>query len=771
VNQLEDFCNRVDSKVFISHSSKDKAIADAICEHLESAGTRCWIAPRDIQAGTEWTEGIMRGIASSRVFVLVFSRHANDSEHVRREVSRAFSLHLAVIPFRTEALEPRESLAYFLETVHWLDASTAPLQRHLRVLSERVKHLLEGGEGGSPSEIGQPNELKRAYTAGRKKRHWLSAVGLAGAVAVIAAALWFFLVNDHKWNESNETAPVSAIPAKSIAVLPFESLSENKEDAYFAEGVQDEILNKVAKIADLTVISRTSVMQYRAGEKRDLRQVAMALGVANVLEGTVRRNANRVRVTTELIDARQDKTTWADSFDRDLTDVFAIQSEVAQTIAAKLAATLSPEEKRNIEKKPTENIEAYDLYLQAKELLVRAFLSYFYSDVQKEVTDAIALLDRAVQLDPKFALAYSWLTRAHDALLVLYDRTPERRALGDAAISAALALEPDLSEARLAYATHLYRAYSDYERARAQLAIAKRGLPNDTAGMELEGEIDRSQGHWEKAIQDFNEALARDPGNSVVVEDLAYSLAATRQYRAAEQTFDRLIELRPNQPILKVLKPGLVTFNKTGDVTGVRAAFEALPASMADDRTVLTYRLYYEFVDRVWPRAKALIEQLNGGDDGGNFAYAQVEVPVGCYSILLARLRGEQTGTNASFLQTREELNQRVQKNPKDAQLLSQLAVVDALLNHKETAVAAAKRAVDLLPISEDAVAGPNQVVNLAVVYAWSNEVDLAFETLTPLIKIPSGVFYGELKRDVYWDPLRQDPRFEKLLAELALRD
>ena len=280
----------MDSKVFISHSNKDKAIADAICEHLESAGARCWIAPRDIEAGTEWTEGIMRGIASA-----------------------------------------------------------GPLQPHLTVLSELVKRLLEGREhGASLSEIGQKSELKRGYTAGRKKRHWLSAAGLAGVAAVVASALWFFLVSERRWNESNAISPVSAIPVKTVAVLPFESLSESKEDAYFAEGVQDEILNKVAKIANLTVISRTSVMQYRAGEKRDLRQIAKALGVTNVLEGTVRRNGNRVRVSTELIDARRDTTTWADSFDRDLTDVFAIQSEVAQIIAAKLAATLSPEEQNEL---------------------------------------------------------------------------------------------------------------------------------------------------------------------------------------------------------------------------------------------------------------------------------------------------------------------------------------------------------------------------------------------------------------------------------------
>jgi TolB-like protein len=273
----------------------------------------------DIEVGADWTEGIMRGIARCRVFVLVFSAHANDSEHVRRELARAFSLGLAVIPFRTEAVVPRDSLVYFLETVHWLDASTPPLLQHLTVLTERIKQLLEDGKGqavgGEPTPEKQPGSANAMVP---KRRRWLLLACLLGATVIIAGGFWFFATNTRKGNDS--IASAITIPTKSIAVLPFESLSANKDDTYFADGVQDEILNNLAKIAQLTVISRTSVMQYRADEKRDLRQIANALGVANVLEGTVRRNGNRVRVSTELIDARHDKTTWADSFDRDLTD-------------------------------------------------------------------------------------------------------------------------------------------------------------------------------------------------------------------------------------------------------------------------------------------------------------------------------------------------------------------------------------------------------------------------------------------------------------------
>jgi len=563
-----------------------------------------------------------------------------------------------------------------------------------------------------------------------------------------------------------------AVPTeKSIAVLPFENISANKDDVYFADGVQGEILNNLAKIAQLKVISRTSVMQYRPDAKRDLRQIAKALGVANVLEGTVRRDGNHVRLTTELIDAQNDNTIWADSYDRDLTDIFSIQSEVAQTIASKLTAALSPEEKKWIEAKPTDNLEAYDLYLRAKELFVSVRVSMSLVNVEKPLVDAISFLEHAMRLDPKFTLAYCASTLAHDNLYFLYDPTPEQRALGDAAIDHAMRLQPDLPDVHLAYAHHLYLVYRDYERARVQLAIARRGLPNDVEAIVLGARMDRRQGQFERAIQEFNEAITRDPRNTLPIQELADTLYYTHQFRAAEQAFDRLINLRPDQPIIKAQKPLYVTFYKTGDDTAVRSAIAALPVSMADDKGVLSLRLMFALVDRDWLEARELIEKMKGGEDEGNFAYAPASVPVGCYSILLARLQGEQPGVNASFPEMREQLNQKVQKLPGNAQLLSQLAVVDGMLNNKDAAISEAKRAVEILPISKDAIYGPGIVMNLAVVYAWTDEFDRAFQTLSPLTKTPYGIFYGQLQRDPYWDPLRADPRFDKLLAELAPRD
>jgi tetratricopeptide (TPR) repeat protein len=474
-------------------------------------------------------------------------------------------------------------------------------------------------------------------------------------------------------------------------------------------------------------------MQYRTDTKRDLRQIANALGVVNILEGTVRRAANHVRITTELIDAINDRTIWSEIYDRDLSDIFAIQSEVAQTIAHKLAATLSPEEKKNIEAIPTENLEAYDLYLQAKERRNYAGVFPLLTGYEKPMREAIDLLDRAIRLDPNFTLAYCESAGVHDELYRAYDPTAMRRALGDSAIKHALLLQPSLPDVHLRYANHLYMGYRDYERARVQLAIARRDMPNSPEAAVLQAFMHRRQGNFEKAIQDFNEAISLDPRNPMT--ELPNTLSMMREFSAAERTFDRAIALAPDHPILKVLKAYLVTYQKSGSVVAMKAALAELPESMANDRDVLTWHLFCALNERDWQQATALVEKLKDGDDEGAFAYMQVPVPAGCYLVLIARLQGSQPNANFGVVAARAQLDQRVRMAQGDgvARLLTQLAVVDALLGKDQDAVVEAKRAVEMLPISKDAVDGPGIAQNLAVVYAWTNELDLAFETLAPL--------------------------------------
>jgi len=280
-------------------------------------------------------------------------------------------------------------------------------------------------------------------------------------------------------------------------------------------------------------------------------------------------------------------------------------------------------------------------------------------------------------------------------------------------------------------------------------------------------------GNFEKAIQELREAITLDPRNKVSLQELEFTLYSTRQFSAAEQIYDRLQEISPDDLNLRVQRASDMA-DKTGDITALRSAIAALPPSMADDRNGLTWRLFVAENDRNWAQAKEIIEKMRGGEDLGLglFAYGWWPVPVGCHSILIARLQGEPAGANPSFAEVREQMNQKTQKSPENAApLLSQLAVVDALLDNKEAAVSEAKRAVELLPISKDALRGARILINLAVVYAWTSELDVTFATFDSLTKTTFGIYYGQLKLDPIWDPLRKDPRFEKLLTELAPKD
>lgn len=588
-------------------------------------------------------------------------------------------------------------------------------------------------------------------------------------VSVIAAVLLLFIFSSFwavRTGRLNLQSNRISQPDQSIAVLPFESLSANKEDSYFTDGIHEEILNNLARIAQLKVISRTSVMQYRPDNQRDVRQIAQALGVTNLLEGTVRRNGNRIRVAAELIDAPSDTTIWADVYDRDLTDIFTIQSEVAQTIARKLNATLTAAEERSIAAKTTDSLKAYDLYLKAKLIIDQAVADWDTVSLEQPLHNAVSFLDEAVQLDPNFGLAYCASAIAHDFLYLIYDHSSERRALADVAISKALRLGRDLPEVHFTYAKHLFYAYRDYEGARMQLEIAKISLPKESRFNALEADIDRHDGKFEKSIQEFNEALVRDPLNANLISNLGLNYSYVRQYRASEQMFDRLIKLAPDLPMTKVQKACVVDFNERGDTAAVESALAEVPPALANDREVLSLQLAFAITREEWQRAKELINKFEGGDDEGEFGAGISPVPVGCYSILIAALRKEPPAP--AFVETRAELNNRVQRAPGDGALLSALALVDALLGNKDIANREAERALELLPVTKNSLDGPDVLRNVASVHVWSGELDKAFTELSSLAKLPKGIAYGELKCDPYWAPVREDPRYQKILAELA---
>jgi serine/threonine protein kinase/Flp pilus assembly protein TadD len=641
--------------------------------------------------------------------------------------------------------------------------SPAELQKAL----PKVKQAMAFGSPLNSKELRSAGDQIAVQSPKRKPgKHafrWLVALGLCASVLIVGS-FFFFYGESFFHRKGTEAVPTE----KSIAVLPFENISPNKDDAYFADGVQDEILNNLAKIAQLKVISRTSVMQYRADAKRDLRQIAGALGVANVLEGTVRRDGNHVRVSTELVDARNDNTIWADSYDRHLTNIFAIQSEIAQTVASRLSARLSPEERKDIEEKPTNNLEAYDLYLQAKQLIPRESSGLVLDVTEVETFNkGVNLLQEATQKDPKFALAYCLIAKAHDFLYFdKLDHTPERRALGDAAVNEALRLRSDLAEVHLAVALHLYTCYRDFERARVQIAIAAQSLFNSPDVLELTALIDQVQGRWEQATAGLEKAVSLDPQNPELLDVLANNYFFLSRFRDAVRIQDRLIELEPDQPLFLLGKAVYAAAEKP-DLKRVRAAIDALPASMKDDNWITGLQVHIAMMDRDFKTAHEIVEKSPNEeiDFGGAI------VPRRCMDIWLEMVQGNHP-TMEEFGVTREQLYQKVEADPTNPALLGALGCVDIALGRKQLAISEAKRAVEMLPISKDAVEGPNRVRDLALVYAWANEPDLALETLGSLIKIPRGyVHYDTLKLDPAWDPLRKDPRFDKLLAELAPKD
>ena len=431
---------------------------------------------------------------------------------------------------------------------------------------------------------------------------WAALVLLVGGGAILAVGI-FFGPKSFPPQASRSSSPAIIAPEKSIAVLPFESLSENKSDTYFADGVQDEILSNLAKVSELRVISRTSVMTYRPGGNRNLRSIATALDVARVLEGTVRRDGNRVRITTELVDAQTDQTLWSDSYDRDMTDIFGIQSEIAQAVVAKLRARLSPEEKRGMEERPTNNLEAYDIYLQAKTLFTNSLIGNDLGKNGQHFLDAIALLEQATRLDPAFALAYCQIAKIDDWLYVLdIDTTPKRRVHGDAAVNEALRLRPNLPEPHLAAAFHLYICYRDYQKARVHIATAERSLPNSAEALALVGYLDRRQGQWDDSTNALERAVSLDPKNPEILNQLTANYDFLRRYRDLERTSERLVELEPDKLSAKFGK-AFVSFDEKAKLGEVRATLESVPPSMKDDPLVISTRLNLLFYTRDWTAA------------------------------------------------------------------------------------------------------------------------------------------------------------------------
>jgi TolB-like protein/Flp pilus assembly protein TadD len=590
------------------------------------------------------------------------------------------------------------------------------------------------------------------------RRHaWIYVVLICGA----ASAALFFL---GRYTARSKAKTVDGIASKSIAVLPFENFSEDKTFSFFADGVQDEILTDVAKIADLKVISRTSVMQYKNKAKLNLPEIARALKVAHVLEGSVQRSANRVRVSAQLIDARNDTHIWAEKYEGDLADVFAIQSKIAQAIADQLRAKLSPGEKNAINERPTSDIAAHDLYLRAKKLLYDGEFSPLH--MREDLFEMVELLNQAVARDPAFLLAHCQLASAHDLIYFFnYDHTESRLKLAEVSIENATRLQPSAGETYLARAIHFYWGQMDYDRAREELTRARHSLPNDVQIDKFLGLIDQRQGRWDDAVRNLERGVELDPQNVDAIGNLAQIYFNVRRYDAAIATFDRIVALDPANPATRTYRAS-VQFFARAETAPLRAALnliEAEGSAAAADVAPLAFDLARDERDPV-AAARAVASIPREGYTDPN----SVPFPHAWFEGLVAKLRQDGAVAKSAFTAARSEAEKIVAGQPKNAKPLSVLALIDAQLGQKDRAIQEGRMACDLLPVTKDAVDGTLLSANLANVYALVGEKDLAVKELETLSKIPCGPAYGELRLDPEWDALRGDARFERIVASLA---
>jgi TolB-like protein/Tfp pilus assembly protein PilF len=604
-------------------------------------------------------------------------------------------------------------------------------------------------------------------SAPRWPKFWLAAALLVSVVAFAISFSIFFrrgsptIAQTH----SREVAgAVASIPEKSIAVLPFENLSDTKENAYFADGVQDEILTDLAKIADLKIISRTSVMQYKSGVARNLREIAQQLAVAHVVEGAVQRSGNRVRVNAQLIDARTDRHLWAQTYDRDLADVFAIQSEIAKAIADQLQAKLSPREANEIERPPTSDLTAFELYTQARNLLSAPIFS---TTGDANLVQAVDLLNQAVARDPSFFQAYCQLAYAHDLLYFLgNDRTPVRLAMADAAIQAASRLFPDAGETHLARAENLYRGYLDYDGALAELEVAVGTLPNDPRVFELEGYVQRRQGRWEEAMRNLERAADLDPRNVFTLEQTALSYQLLRRYAEAESVLDRISTIEPNNLEIKAAR-AFVELDWKADTRPLRQLIDKIRATNPGaTQSIANYWLFCALAERDVTGAKDAL--IASGKNPIILANENVVFNRPFAEGVIARMTNDDAKARSALTDARTEQEKIIQTQPNYGPALCVLGLIDAGLGRKEEALREGQRAVELLPVKKDALGGAEIVKYLAIIAAWVDDKDLACEQLAIVINRPSPISYGQLKLLPFWDSLRGDPRFEKIVASLA---
>ena len=612
-------------------------------------------------------------------------------------------------------------------------------------------------EGIRRSEEVAPRESKTSKPGSK----WTAVIVTAAMLAAALLAFQFVRTRRSATTELPKQTASTATLDKSVAVLPFENLSSDKENAFFAQGIQDEIITTLSKISGLRVISRTSTAHYNSAPE-NLPEIAQQLRVSHVLEGSVQKVGERVHINVQLIQAGTDAHLWAQSYDRQLTDIFSVEAEVAKSIADSLSATLSPQEKAQVEAKPTDNADAYVLYLRARDYQTRP------DNLMQDFRSAMRLFEQAIALDPRFALAHARLAATTSNLYHFYEPTEPLKQKAHAEALESLRLQPNLGEGHLALGLYHYYMEGDYDAALRELDLAAHALPNDGDVGLYTAAIERRRGHWTQALAAYKHAEAVDPRNSVMLYDASQTYFGLRDWHTAAERMDRVLALFPDSFNVKIQRAYIEFFWK-GSTAPIKAALETLPPNLDPDGVVTFARWDMSLMNRdVVAAEKALaacqLETIA--------SQTGVPLPKSYLQACVDLVRGDAGKARAEFEAARPAIEKTVANSPQDGVRHAQLGLLYAFLGRKEDALREGQRAMELKPITHDVIEGAVVEDFYTLNCARLGETDEAIRRIERLLTTPFGVDYADesitlsdLRQRWEWDPLRKDPRFQKILA------
>jgi TolB-like protein/Tfp pilus assembly protein PilF len=748
--------------IFLSYAREDTDAARRIAEALRSSGLEVWFDQNELRGGDAWDQKIRRQIRDCALFVPIISQHTQvrGEGYFRLEWKLAVErMHLMAegIPFLFPVVvdETPEDAGLVPEPFMRVQWTRLPSGLPTPQFVDQVRVLLQAPR--------TPPLVQRPATAPphpvRTPRGGLPLWPFMAAAALLVAGLLY--LRSRPWPaQAQPTAPVASAPKaapavadKSIAVLPFADMSENKDAGFFADGVHEDLLTTLALVPELKVISRTSVMQYRATTKT-IKEIGRELGVAYVLEGSVRRAGNKVRVTGQLINTQTDEHVWAKNYDRDLTDLFGIQSALAQEIAGSLSAAISPETRKHIERRPTENTAAYDLFLQG-----RAINNSAPSGNAKALTEAATFFERACELDPKFASAWGELAVVY-ALKAFWniDARAEIQAKGSEAIAKAESLEPDAPEVIRLIGTYAYYAHRDYVKATEQYLKLAAIQPNDPTVFSSLGLIQRRQGRWAESLANLRKAADLDSGNIGYQRSLLASLRVARRWDEAREIQERLVALRPGD-LGELQALADLNYDETDSMLAAKAFIETLTPEQREDPDILFRRKFWASDSGDMAEFKRLDKRQPYEPDGSPMAgaiYAGLAY-WGGGDLDLARARV------APFL---AEARLLTVSNPENSLSWDDLGKIEVLSGQTEVGLSHLAKAVALMPISRDALVGPSIRFDYLSGCAMAGRIDEVLTGLDEFIHLPSGVPLTDVRHNPAFRPLRGNPRFESLVND-----